>query len=683
MKEYCSEKQMTEGIAYWKDLCAKNGDELANIASVEATVTAQYIAALPIIAPDTYNTSVPITSPVLLEKSYYKRYLRRLKATIDATPTNLLYGSALIGYWAGIIFLGSLYNLVSFMSMLYSRRSSNDVENTNSKAQSLSLPRPLAAIRYYCRLYLVIPATITTYHQRALYWCTIPTRLDSLIVFGFWAISIVLSCVNLGSFSGNPTTPDVSEQNWVYLSDRTAVLSYACLCWLWMFGGRNNIFLWSTGWSYGTFSIFHRHVALVATLEAVVHSIGYTVQWNVYSSDYIPALKDLYFVLGIVATIIMCLMVVFAILPIRQRFYELFLIIHISFAIVLIYCLYIHTAKIGAVYYSGYLWPPVAIWSFDRFLRLVRLAWCNIRVWNGSAASTKAVVNYSAASDVIRIEIRNASVKGGPGQYYYLYQPMTLRGWENHPFTLGAFSTHPRSISSMANSDEKQPSSRVSETNSSSESSFTLTFWVRPHNGWTKRLRDQCLKQAGPFHPTLLIEGAYGHRKQLHTYHTIIMIMGGTGIACAIPYLQAHLAQNLGAPGTQTIRIQLHWTIRQPAFINEVFQEELAGILSNPDVQALFYCSQNDQQVAKKLDSEQSGSEETDIPPSSPVVQSGRAPIDSIVAEAAATAMAEQTSIAVMACGPAAMADQTRAAVHTAMKNGCRTMEYFEEAYGW
>lgn len=54
-------------------------------------------------------------------------------------------------------------------------------------------------------------------------------------------------------------------------------MSFANLPLLWLFGGRNNIFLWATGWSFASFNIFHRHVARVATVQAIVHSILYVV----------------------------------------------------------------------------------------------------------------------------------------------------------------------------------------------------------------------------------------------------------------------------------------------------------------------------------------------------------------------------------------------------------------------
>lgn len=65
-------------------------------------------------------------------------------------------------------------------------------------------------------------------------------------------------------------------QTWRYVADRTGIICYANLPILWMFSGRNNIFLWLTGWSFSTFNIFHRHIARIATIQAVVHSIAYS-----------------------------------------------------------------------------------------------------------------------------------------------------------------------------------------------------------------------------------------------------------------------------------------------------------------------------------------------------------------------------------------------------------------------
>ena len=49
---------------------------------------------------------------------------------------------------------------------------------------------------------------------------------------------------------------------------------------------RNNVLLWLTGWSFSTFNQFHRWIARVATLEAVIHSIAYTVEAFLGTSWY-------------------------------------------------------------------------------------------------------------------------------------------------------------------------------------------------------------------------------------------------------------------------------------------------------------------------------------------------------------------------------------------------------------
>lgn len=49
-----------------------------------------------------------------------------------------------------------------------------------------------------------------------------------------------------------------------------------------MFAGRNNVFIWATGWPYATFNLFHRHIGRIITLEAIAHSVSYTVLYLHY-----------------------------------------------------------------------------------------------------------------------------------------------------------------------------------------------------------------------------------------------------------------------------------------------------------------------------------------------------------------------------------------------------------------
>lgn len=69
----------------------------------------------------------------------------------------------------------------------------------------------------------------------------------------------------------------METQLWRYFSDRTGVIAFANFPLIWLFGMRNNLLMNILGWGFGTMNSFHRWVARVATLEAIAHSIGYTV----------------------------------------------------------------------------------------------------------------------------------------------------------------------------------------------------------------------------------------------------------------------------------------------------------------------------------------------------------------------------------------------------------------------
>lgn len=57
---------------------------------------------------------------------------------------------------------------------------------------------------------------------------------------------------------------------------------------VWLFATRNDPFLWLTGWTFATYNRFHRWIARIATAQAIIHSIGYTV----YSFYYSPSGKN-------------------------------------------------------------------------------------------------------------------------------------------------------------------------------------------------------------------------------------------------------------------------------------------------------------------------------------------------------------------------------------------------------
>ena len=58
-----------------------------------------------------------------------------------------------------------------------------------------------------------------------------------------------------------------------YIGDRAGFLALANLPIIFLLGGRNNFLIGITGLSYGVFNVFHKWVARVATVLAIVSLI--------------------------------------------------------------------------------------------------------------------------------------------------------------------------------------------------------------------------------------------------------------------------------------------------------------------------------------------------------------------------------------------------------------------------
>ncbi|KAG9600986.1 putative plasma membrane ferric-chelate reductase, partial [Aureobasidium melanogenum] len=485
------------------------------------------------------------------------------------------------------------------------------------------------------------------------------------------------------------TWDDKSQQLWRYVADRTGIMAYATLPLIWIFAGRNNVFLWMTGLSYQTFNIYHRHIARAGTILAIVHSAVYTwlfvefEGWVMFRRE----LTQLWLLLGVVATITMCLLLLLSASWLRIKFYETFLVLHIMLSVVTLVGCFLHTSIFDARY-DAYLWPIVIVWLLDRALRLFRLVACNVHVRLGKQVihHTHSIASYSEESDVIRLDVRTNSflTQSAAGQFYYLYQPSNWQGYENHPFTLGAWSSQ-SSASEDADTyllqDDDLPNQfDQSESGPKYQSTVqNLTFWIRPYDGWTRRLRDECIQAPTRLiEPTILLEGPYGHHCPISSFDSVLLVAGGTGIASAVPYVLEHMA--LSKTGrSDTTHMHLLWTVRQASFIEEVFAQELRTAAQRDDFSAdLFFTRQSEE---PKHGEEQLRSEENVYLRSR--LQYGRPDIAAAITKAATRAEMTGVKLAVLVCGPPAMADEARLAVHRSLKRGCHSLQYFEESFGW
>ncbi|KAF2769269.1 hypothetical protein EJ03DRAFT_97819 [Teratosphaeria nubilosa] len=698
---YCPEPDFEDGLEWWQEECKDETQLVKDIANFESNVTTTLANGLPTIDPDFNSTKkTKIQEPVKLDYSYYRRAYKSYVRKDAHMARDVVYGWGLMGFWGGILLIGMVANACGALSHSIGSTTSA-CGSDQARAAARKPTGPLTALSHFIRTHCTVPAAFGSkfpYASRHFAWLTIPKRQDFLIVTSWWIVAIVLSFVRYDSFVGNTEYHTIGYQNWHYVSDRTGILAFSCLPMIWVFAARNNGFIWATGWHFSSFNIFHRHVARVCAVLAVVHGISMSVRYGPYQHKYRSKLSEGFVIYGLTALVAMCLMVATAHKWLRTRSYEFFLITHIVLAIVVLYGLWIH-AKHQGTEYNGYLWMPIATWSADRLLRLIRIAYCNLRVRYGKAgfiSLSRSTVTFDRKSDVIRVDVEPAVKSGKPGQYYYLYQPMAWRGWENHPFTLGAYKIKP--ASSQATSSRKgngKDEATVSVSPEQESAGQVFTFWIRPYEGFTMRLREQCLASAqSTIHPRLLLEGPYGPQIDTRSFDTLLLIAGGTGISAIVPLIIEHIEDDaaLGSrTRTRTTRVHLNWTVRQAAFIEKLCQGELAAARRREDFETSFFCTQTSTLPSPGHDSSENIAEEkeadAEITPSSsqsrPSIQVGRPDIATLIATFADEAEADGTSLAVVCCGPPAMADDAREAVHRALKKGCKRVEYFEESFGW
>lgn len=75
-----------------------------------------------------------------------------------------------------------------------------------------------------------------------------------------------------------------------YFGDRLGTLLSSALPLMFLFGGRGNIFIPLTGWSYRTFNIFHRWIARIFLIEVVLHGAIFSA-YDVNCKRQIPKIK--------------------------------------------------------------------------------------------------------------------------------------------------------------------------------------------------------------------------------------------------------------------------------------------------------------------------------------------------------------------------------------------------------
>ncbi|KAI0433302.1 ferric reductase like transmembrane component-domain-containing protein [Xylaria sp. FL1042] len=568
------------------------------------------------------------------------------------------------------------------------------------------LQKQLQSSRIWSKLrqHLFLPALVGSRHLQPLPGRVgyVPSRMLSINIGIYVILNIIFSSVSFSSFQPNTAFFSWQFEICEYVGNRTGTLSLVNTAIAILFAGRNNLLISLTGWSQTTFLALHRWSARVATVQAIVHSVLYTVAyWEpgyAGAATYAAQAAMPFFWWGIIATIAYALATSLAILPLRAKAYDTFLAIHIGFAILaLVGCWYHLVPHFGLDYgYQVWLYLAFAFWSADRLARLVRLAYYN------RLGSSEAIVEAVPGCDVFQITVFPRTTWGfGPGQHSFLYFPWigAQKFWESHPFSIAKWAheglpsvtasgsadaydcsediIEPDTLSSKEVIKQERLSMQKSKSLTSISSPIrnraSIQLLVRGHTGMTADLRKHMslYSRGSSMDISVYNEGPYGgHRTTLQPFQladTMLCLVGGIGITHALGFIQEFVSANSQSyeeTGSRSKimrkakRLILAWSARELALIEHVrrnFLVECEG------AEYLFWCTGD-----SLSDTKEAG------------VAAGRMDIASVVRSSVETG--HQTTV--LACGPGSLADEARQQVINCVRDGFR-VNLVEESFCW
>ncbi|KAI4181495.1 MAG: hypothetical protein LQ346_006776 [Caloplaca aetnensis] len=346
-------------------------------------------------------------------------------------------------------------------------------------------------------------------------------------------------------------------------ADRTSLLFVANLPLLYLFAAKNQPIKLLTGYSYESLNILHRRLGEVMCLLALLHSAGMIGVWYTIlrptGFSLAKFLLSKIILLGIGAFIAYELIYFTSLGSFRQRWYELFLALHVLLQVVALILVWFHHHNS-----RPYVGAALAIFLIDRLFYRMALKRHSSRACLEVCKDGQTVILRSKIIFAQKWRISSRIVGAG-----------ISKGWKatEHVFlTIPALSrkhiiqAHPFTIASKA------PGSEDSEGD--------LKLIIRAQDGFSK---DLVRYAKGHTSVQVALDGPYGSQNALHLLRQCdlsVVVAGGSGIAVALPLVWALQAfRDLDLEQTMKkcfmSRIVLIWVTRQESHASWVESAEL------------------------------------------------------------------------------------------------------------
>ncbi|RLV96023.1 putative ferric reductase transmembrane component [Spathaspora sp. JA1] len=385
----------------------------------------------------------------------------------------------------------------------------------------------------------------------------VPTRFESIVIVVFYIFIFLENVINVTAVRNDPVFGSVYLAELRYSGVRTGLIGTIMLPLVFLFGGRNNFLQWICGLNYSTFLCYHRHLARVMFVLVAIHSVNYTIL-EVRKEAFNDDLKEPWFYWGIIATLFGGIVLMQSILYLRRNWYEMFRIVHILLAVFFVVGTWVHIAEFE---YAILLYPTVAVWCFDWFVRICRL------IYFGFPKVNVCLVGH----ETIRMVIPKPKIwTATPGGHVFIYFMIPKYFWQSHPFTF---------------------------TNSNKGD---IVMYLKVKEGITLDLYKSLNRCQGKMITMRVgIEGPYGESTPAKYSDTAVFIAGGSGI----PGLYAEIYDiSLRKPGQSSLK--LYWVIREYESLIWFYDELLK--LKNTNIETTIYITKPNIKISRVLELDES-----------------------------------------------------------------------------
>lgn len=458
-----------------------------------------------------FNKSEVVDFPVKLNTKKILHFKASAQMYMGNYNLSMYYGMGLLGFWALMLLITGIVN----WSIRFGLGKSFSGRNSN-------------LYRRYISLSAAVHKKKTMEQQLGFFDCLVPSRMETIVMVLFLLVTIAFCGAQIKVVPDSSEFNSDSGQLARLIADRTGIVVGYIIPLLILFAGRNNFLQYATRLNFATFITYHRWVSRIVILLVIVHAITFSISDKV-AGKYKTRMKKPFMIWGTVAGICGGFILLQGMMFFRRRNYEIFLLIHIALAVLFIVGAWYHTEPVG---YCDFYWAAIAIWAFDRVVRIGRLL---------SFGAPKAQVTL-LADETLRIVVPKPKYwKSIPGGHAFIHFLRPSCFWQSHPFTF---------------------------TDSPTESN-SIVLYAKVKGGVTHGIYKKLISSPGLTSKIrVCVEGPYGEASSARQYQNAVFVAGGNGI----PGIYSECVDLARKQGDKQ-HIKLLWVLRDWKSLSWFFDE--------------------------------------------------------------------------------------------------------------